>query len=57
MLYEVITDLVADVMLQVAAPSDGAVAAIANSGSIRTDIPNGDVTYGTVLATLPFDNT
>jgi ABC-type branched-subunit amino acid transport system substrate-binding protein len=49
-------NLVADVMLE-AAKSDGAVAALTNSGILRTSIGEGEVTLAELLMTLPFGNT
>lgn len=50
-------NLIADVMLAAAAPSDRAVAAIANGGGIRADLAPGEVRFEQALAVLPFGNT
>lgn len=33
------------------------VAAIINTGAVRQTLPAGDITYGDLMAALPFDNT
>jgi ABC-type branched-subunit amino acid transport system substrate-binding protein len=49
-------NLVADVMLE-AAKSEGAVAALTNTGILRTSIGEGEVTLAELLMTLPLGNT
>jgi 5'-nucleotidase len=48
-------DLVADEMLE-AGQSQGAVAALTNSGGLRADIGHGDVHWADAYSVLPFDN-
>lgn len=48
-----IADLVADGTL---ASSRGADVALSNGGSLRTDLPAGPLTYGSVYELYPFDN-
>ncbi|MCC6135433.1 MAG: 5'-nucleotidase/apyrase family protein [Candidatus Contendobacter sp.] len=50
-------NLVADVILQSAAQSDRAVAAIVNGGSIRAGLNPGNVSFENALGVLPFGNT
>lgn len=50
-------NLIADTMLAAASRSDGAVAAVVNSGGIRAGIHAGAVSFETALAVLPFGNT
>ena len=45
-------DLIADALRQ----ASGADIAVMNSGGIRTDLPEGDLTYGDIFAVSPFDN-
>ncbi|MEN8217961.1 MAG: ABC transporter substrate-binding protein [Pseudomonadota bacterium] len=49
-------NLVADVMLD-AVKSEGVVAALGNTGALRTSIGEGEVTLAELLMTLPFGNT
>ena len=50
-------NLIADTMRTAAAGSDGAVAALVNSGGIRAGLNAGDATFENALAVLPFGNT
>lgn len=50
-------NLIADTMRTAAAQSDGAVAALVNSGGIRAGFNAGDATFEHALAVLPFGNT
>lgn len=50
-------NLIADALLAAASKSDGAVAALVNSGGIRASLNAGDVTFENALAVLPFGNT
>jgi len=51
----VLGNLVADVMLE-AGKSEGAVATLTNTGGIRTNIGEGEVTMAELLMVLPFGN-
>jgi 2',3'-cyclic-nucleotide 2'-phosphodiesterase (5'-nucleotidase family) len=46
-------NLFADLMLRAAS---GADVAISNGGSLRADLPPGDLSYGQLYAAMPFDN-
>jgi 2',3'-cyclic-nucleotide 2'-phosphodiesterase (5'-nucleotidase family) len=46
-------NLFADLMLQASPES---TVAIANGGSLRSDLPAGDLTYGKLYESMPFDN-
>jgi 5'-nucleotidase len=46
-------NLFADLMLQA---SPASTVAIANGGSLRSDLPAGDLTYGKLYESMPFDN-
>jgi 5'-nucleotidase len=48
-----IADLVADATL---ASTPGADVALSNGGSLRTDLPAGPLTYGSIYELYPFDN-
>jgi 5'-nucleotidase len=50
-------NLVADVLLDYAAPALGADVALTNGGGIRATIEAGTVTFGDALSVLPFGNT
>jgi 5'-nucleotidase len=50
-------NLVADVLLDYAAPALGADVALTNGGGIRATIEAGNVTFGDALSVLPFGNT
>eukprot|EP00833_Pecoramyces_ruminatium_P005702 jgi/Orpsp1_1/1179734/evm.model.c7180000070579.1 len=51
-----IGDLITDAFLEEAKAYGGADIAIINSGGIRSDIINDDITYGDAVNTLPFQN-
>ena len=48
-----VADLVADGLL---ASTPGADVALSNGGSLRTDLPSGPLTYGSLYELYPFDN-
>jgi 5'-nucleotidase len=48
-----VADLVADGLL---ASTPGADVAMSNGGSLRTDLPSGPLTYGSIYELYPFDN-
>lgn len=47
----------AAIMLDYAKQSDGAHVAVVNAGGVRNPLAKGEVTYGDVNTTLPFENT